>query len=71
MWFGKKEEGLDELHLMKDGAPYDTNEEKATEIFKESNFRIRVNLGQGKEAATMWTCDMSIDYVKINADYRS
>jgi glutamate N-acetyltransferase/amino-acid N-acetyltransferase len=30
-----------------------------------------VDLARGKESATVWTCDFSYDYVKINADYRS
>jgi len=30
-----------------------------------------VTLGRGEESATVWTCDLSYDYVKINADYRS
>jgi glutamate N-acetyltransferase/amino-acid N-acetyltransferase len=38
---------------------------KATEI------TMRVSLGRGIESATVWTCDFSYDYVKINADYRS
>jgi glutamate N-acetyltransferase / amino-acid N-acetyltransferase len=32
---------------------------------------MTVRLGRGVEAATVWTCDLSHDYVKINADYRS
>jgi glutamate N-acetyltransferase/amino-acid N-acetyltransferase len=32
---------------------------------------VRVGLGRGEESATVWTCDFSYDYVKINADYRS
>jgi glutamate N-acetyltransferase/amino-acid N-acetyltransferase len=32
---------------------------------------VRVGLGRGVESATVWTCDFSYDYVKINADYRS
>jgi len=71
MWFGKGESGTDELHLVKDGAPYNVDEEKASAILKQDAFRVRVNLGKGPESATMWTCDFSIDYVKINADYRS
>jgi glutamate N-acetyltransferase/amino-acid N-acetyltransferase len=32
---------------------------------------VRVDLQRGDATATVWTCDLSIDYVKINADYRS
>ena len=38
---------------------------------KQSEITVRVDLGRGSAAATIWTCDLSHDYVKINADYRS
>jgi glutamate N-acetyltransferase/amino-acid N-acetyltransferase len=38
---------------------------------KQDEIAIRVDLGRGKAAATVWTCDFSHDYVSINADYRS
>jgi glutamate N-acetyltransferase/amino-acid N-acetyltransferase len=38
---------------------------------KQSEITIRVDLGRGPEQTTLWTCDLSEDYVKINADYRS
>ena len=38
---------------------------------KESEISMRVKLDRGVESATVWTCDFSYDYVKINADYRS
>jgi len=71
MWFGMNETGDNELHLFKNGMPYDTSEEKASAILKCADFSIRIDLGKGNESATMWTCDLSYDYVKINADYRS
>ena len=40
-------------------------------VMKETEITMRVTLGRGAEAATVWTCDFSYDYVKINADYRS
>jgi glutamate N-acetyltransferase / amino-acid N-acetyltransferase len=40
-------------------------------VMKEAEITIRVDLGRGSESATLWTCDFSYDYVKINADYRS
>jgi glutamate N-acetyltransferase/amino-acid N-acetyltransferase len=42
-----------------------------TAIMQESDILVRVALNRGKESATIWTCDFSYDYVKINADYRS
>jgi glutamate N-acetyltransferase/amino-acid N-acetyltransferase len=38
---------------------------------KPAEITVRVTLGRGLESATVWTCDFSYDYVKINADYRS
>jgi len=40
-------------------------------VMKPTEITIRVKLGRGVETATVWTCDYSYDYVKINADYRS
>jgi glutamate N-acetyltransferase/amino-acid N-acetyltransferase len=40
-------------------------------VMKAQEITMRVTLGRGIEAATVWTCDFSYDYVKINADYRS
>jgi glutamate N-acetyltransferase/amino-acid N-acetyltransferase len=38
---------------------------------KQSEMTVRVGLGRGSAAATIWTCDLSHEYVSINADYRS
>jgi glutamate N-acetyltransferase/amino-acid N-acetyltransferase len=38
---------------------------------KAPEITVRVLLGRGAAAATVWTCDFSYDYVKINAEYRS
>jgi len=46
-------------------------EEDGQRIMKQSDIGIRVVLGRGNAAATVWTCDFSYDYVKINASYRS
>jgi len=48
-----------------------TAEEQATIILKQSEFDITIDLKLGKGHASVFTCDFSIDYVKINADYRS
>jgi len=40
-------------------------------VMKQSEITVRVALNRGNAAATLWTCDLSYDYVKINADYRS
>ncbi len=46
-------------------------EEKAGAAFREKNIEIRLDLGSGSAEETVWTCDLSYDYVKINADYRT
>jgi glutamate N-acetyltransferase/amino-acid N-acetyltransferase len=46
-------------------------EEQGRAAMKPAEITIRVALGRGVETATVWTCDFSYDYVKINADYRS
>jgi glutamate N-acetyltransferase/amino-acid N-acetyltransferase len=46
-------------------------EPQATEVMKKPEFTVRVVLNRGKATATLWTCDLSFDYVKINAEYRT
>jgi glutamate N-acetyltransferase/amino-acid N-acetyltransferase len=46
-------------------------EREATRVLKEPEFSIRIDLKSGNAEAFVFTCDFSIDYVKINADYRS
>jgi glutamate N-acetyltransferase/amino-acid N-acetyltransferase len=38
---------------------------------KQAEILVRVTLARGEASATVWTCDLSHDYVSINADYRS
>lgn len=46
-------------------------EEDGQRVMAQPEILVRVNLGRGAAEATVWTCDFSYDYVKINADYRS
>lgn len=46
-------------------------EEQGSAVMKEPEILVRVDLARGSAACTIWTCDFSYDYVKINADYRS
>lgn len=46
-------------------------EEDGQRVMKQSEIAVRVLLGRGDAQATIWTCDLSHDYVSINADYRS
>ena len=47
------------------------DEVRAKEIFSQENIIITIDLHQGTESACFWTCDLSKDYVHINASYRS
>lgn len=46
-------------------------ERLATQVLKKPEFTIVVDLNMGTESASVLTCDFSLDYIKINADYRS
>ena len=46
-------------------------EEMVAKKMKSKNIEIDINIGTGKESATIWTCDLTKEYIKINADYRS
>ncbi|HSM58129.1 MAG TPA: bifunctional glutamate N-acetyltransferase/amino-acid acetyltransferase ArgJ [Candidatus Sulfomarinibacteraceae bacterium] len=60
-----------ELQLVSEGTPTAYEEAEAATIFAEQDINIRLQLGNGDGEATVWTCDLSHDYVTINADYRS
>jgi glutamate N-acetyltransferase / amino-acid N-acetyltransferase len=62
---------LGSLLLFADGMASGYGEEQATAIFKEASASILLDLGAGDGSATVWTCDLSHDYVSINGDYRS
>lgn len=49
----------------------DYTEEKGQKVMSQSEITIRVKLGRGDAVKTVWTCDFSYDYVKINAEYRT
>ncbi|MGW8194748.1 MAG: bifunctional ornithine acetyltransferase/N-acetylglutamate synthase, partial [Desulforhopalus sp.] len=46
-------------------------ESEATRVLKEKEFTVTIDLHDGTGADDIYTCDLSLDYVKINADYRS
>jgi len=57
--------------LFKDGKPHDENAPLAAEYLKGKDIAVAVDLGAGSASATVWTCDLSAEYVRINADYRT
>ncbi|MEO8311732.1 MAG: bifunctional glutamate N-acetyltransferase/amino-acid acetyltransferase ArgJ, partial [Caldimonas sp.] len=63
---------LDDVHVVEGGGRLPSyREEDGQRVMKQSEITVRVDLHRGAAAATVWTCDLSYDYVKINADYRS
>jgi glutamate N-acetyltransferase/amino-acid N-acetyltransferase len=55
----------------KGGRAASYTEAQGAAVMKEAEIVIRVALNRGSEHATVWTCDFSYDYVKINAEYRT
>jgi glutamate N-acetyltransferase/amino-acid N-acetyltransferase len=49
----------------------DYRDEQGVAAMKKPEFTVRAVLNRGKAGATLWTCDLSFDYVKINAEYRT
>ena len=63
---------LDDVQVVANGARAASYTESAGQrVMKNDEITVRVALGRGHAAATVWTCDFSHDYVSINADYRS
>ena len=59
------------IQIMKDGVGTDFSEEKATEILSQSEIKAIADVKNGTASATAWGCDLTHEYVTINADYRS
>jgi len=63
---------LDDVHVATRGGRHpDYREEDGQRVMKQDEITVRVVLHRGTAATTVWTCDLSHDYVSINADYRS
>jgi glutamate N-acetyltransferase / amino-acid N-acetyltransferase len=63
---------LDDVHVATQGARHpDYTEAMGQRVMQRSEITVRVDLHRGSASATVWTCDLSHDYVSINADYRS
>ena len=63
---------LDDVHVVtRGGRHFAYLEEDGKRVMKQSEITVRVVLGRGDASETVWTCDLSHDYVTINADYRS
>ena len=63
---------LDGVHVATRGGRHpDYREEDGQRVMKQPEITVRVSLGRGAACETVWTCDLSHEYVSINADYRS
>ncbi len=63
---------LNGLCIVRGGAVHpDYREEKGREVMRADEIHVRVHLGAGDAQARVWTCDLSHDYVRINAEYRT
>ena len=62
---------LADYQLVKNGMDAGYDEDKATALFAQDPVRITIDLAAGDAEITMWTCDYSYDYIRINADYRT
>ena len=59
------------VRVCEKGVGFDFSEEEAYKILSEDEVRIIIDLDEGGESAVAWGCDLTYDYVKINAEYRS
>ena len=63
---------LDDVHVVQHGGRLPSyREEDGQRVMKQAEITVRIHLHRGTAEATVWTCDLSHDYVTINADYRS
>jgi len=63
---------LDDVHVATRGGRHPGYQEAdGQRVMRQSEITVRVHLGRGAASETLWTCDLSHDYVSINADYRS
>jgi glutamate N-acetyltransferase/amino-acid N-acetyltransferase len=63
---------IDDVALFVRGVPHDERADQAASRLEQANVTITVDLGTGgTHDATMWTCDFSAEYVRINAEYRT
>jgi glutamate N-acetyltransferase/amino-acid N-acetyltransferase len=69
LWIGTND--AERLQLITNGTPTDYLEKDAAHIFAQPAFKIWLNVGMESGTAVLWTCDLSHEYITINADYRT
>ena len=57
--------------VVKRGVGMNSSERKATKVLRRPSFRLKIHLHQGRKSASVWTCDLSCEYVRINSAYRT
>jgi glutamate N-acetyltransferase / amino-acid N-acetyltransferase len=57
--------------LFRDGQPFDGEAPRAADYLRGTNLEVEIDLGGGAHEATVWTCDLSAEYVRINGEYRT
>lgn len=63
---------LDEVQVASGGLMADDySEEAGSSVLAQDEFRVLIDLGRGEASETVWTTDLSYEYVRINAEYRS
>ncbi len=67
----KYESSAGTITVFENGLKTDYSEDEATAILSEKEVSVVIDMNDGSASATAWGCDLSYDYVKINADYRS
>lgn len=71
LWIAQGEDAPAELLLFEHGMPTNYSEEAAAAIMAAPSVTVHLDCGIGDGSATLWTCDLSHDYVSINGHYRS
>ena len=65
LWFG----AADDVMLLDDGLPVAFDENAASALLRQDPAVVHLDLGLGTQHAIVWTCDLSAEYVRVNADY--
>ena len=70
-WYFQRKSKAGKIQIIENGVAVDYSEEEATKILSEDAVTAIADIKMGDCSATAWGCDLTYDYVKINADYRS
>jgi glutamate N-acetyltransferase/amino-acid N-acetyltransferase len=62
---------IDQLQVCRNGTGLAFDERAAKQILSRPEIRIILNINMGEATSTMWTCDLTKEYIHINADYRT